>query len=423
MTDWLDVATERSDWRSENGKCYVLDPSSGFGQFGLEARTGPIHYQENQTGPWLDIDTEYSEDMGDYLWYPKMHRKIKVYKNILAYESVGPTGHTLRMELISVDGTPLSAIPGAMRFVTSIDKHPFKVGIKAKSSYTLNKNYTVRWRVTEIGSPEGDRYPYAFKAQREAYSIDDLTGLFGSALDAVRLNVQSTRTDIDATSWYLDEIWPKGAKLMNPNTDFQVGAGTDDGRASADYPPSGYYDNNVTYATIGYFSAVPSTWNVFWRVAVAIPQSAVIVTATLTYKAQSSGDAGSTVNTRIYTEDAANPGAITSLSDYLARTRSSGYVDWNFTAINTAGTGMTSPSVVALLQTRTDSALWVSGNYIQWLHQNNASAKVQHWYTYDNASTDAPKLTATWTVGHPAIRRFGGIPFCRQLSVQGRNVW
>lgn len=421
MSDWKEFANERSDWRTETGKNYELDPAAGFGQFGLNSYAGPIHYQENGiSGAFLDIDTEYVEDKGTYFWYPKMHNKVSVFKDHLGYEIISPSGHLCRMELISVDGINVNTIPNVTRLTTFMDKHPFKVGIRSKSSFALNKDYTVRWKITEIGNGEGDKYSFSFKPQREAYSVEDILGLSDTDLNAVKLNVQSSLTRIDDTSFYLDEIWPRNAKLINPNTDFYAAASGDDGYGKADNS----FGNNGSTIRIGNQSGY--SYIDFVRFpSVSIGQGATISTAVWNICSASYFGATITIGVSIgfyAVDNATAPTDWSTVNDEYSNHLTAHSTSWSVDSIWSSDTYYSSPSIVSPLQDIVSRAGYVYNNAILLFAGDTRYTFSRYWYAYDNGSKSS-YLSATWTggtlPGPSGVKTWEGLAIASVKTIEG----
>lgn len=146
---------------------------------------------------------------------------------------------------------------------------------------------------------------------------------------------------------------------------------------------------------------------------VAIPAGATITNAYITFVAAGS-ISGATVNSRITGQKAADPGDISSLSDYQARRgtdvggannngRTTAQVSWDSIAAWTGSTSYNSPDIKSIIQEIIDQEGWASGNNICLFwddHEGRSTAsdnRRRAAYSYDDVPASAPTLYIEYT--------------------------
>jgi hypothetical protein len=206
---------------------------------------------------------------------------------------------------------------------------------------------------------------------------------------------------------------------MLVDTDWQVGAGGDDGY----WMPSTDYSNNAAY---NFFcrTALGSHYHTFQRFAtINIIKNSTINSAYLSCYAYYTYS--SSVSAKIHCNAADNPSAPTTYTEADALALTSG-TSWT-PAAWTSSNWYQSASIVDEVQTIVNRAGWSSGNpMLVIVKDESASEACRYYYSYDGGTSYATKLTVTWTepaTGHPATRRMGGVPFARQMSQPGRRAW
>jgi hypothetical protein len=396
MNEWLSVANEIS--RTENGKQYELDLAAGIGKFGLEARTGPIHYKESyaDSDPWLDIDAEYTEESAEGLVYPKLPNIITAYNPTqkLGYkiQNRNNPNHIITVELYSVNGilaTPERLVN--LDFDHFFRIHPYRVGIWKRMKQALKKDITIRWKITEVGRDASAIYVPSQVTNPLAYSISDILNVDDPEQYLVQITTQ--RTDIDEHSWYWNEIIPKGAMLVD--TDFNIAAGTDDG-----YRYTGTTFNRSGNYTI--FGNIIGSSHSFFRFAnVTIPtDDATISSAYITFKAYTSSS-GEPCHAIVYGNDADNAAAPTTYGEFDALVLTTASASWSNVPSWTVNYTYQTPSFVSVVQEIVDRAGWASGNAVQILINDNSSDGGCNRRPYSEeygSGENSAIFTVTWTV-------------------------
>lgn len=282
----------------------------------------------------------------------------------------------------------------------------------------------MRWKVTERENADRDSHPFAFRESPEAYSTADLTALDPVSMERAKVTIETSRTRIDDTSWYWDELIPTEAKLVD--TDWQVSASTND--LGVRYRPSlggwAATDINAPTVWVGY------NLNDYFKggcglrfVNVSIVNYSTITAATLTFTAYHSF-ANNTVRSRITGELVGNSAQFSNLANYQARRgtdvggannnyRTVAQVTWDSIAAITENAEYTSPSIVSVIQEIINQAEWANGNALSlfWDDHEGRSTTTQDLtmrdvYTYDGSSAKAPKLTVTWTEPTTALNYY-----------------
>jgi hypothetical protein len=136
---------------------------------------------------------------------------------------------------------------------------------------------------------------------------------------------------------------------------------------------------------------------------VAVPNSATIDTAYLTY--QSNGSLSTTTcNTVIDGEDVDDATQITNQGDWEGRDRTTANVAWNNIGAWTGGSDYNSPEIKTVIQEIVDRDGWASGNAMQlfWSDyegQGSDADARRDAKSYDKDSSNCPKLHIEYTEG------------------------
>lgn len=392
--------------RTENGKMFDAgrDAKSGRPSYTLEARTGPIHYKEayKDTDPWLDLDESYSESgeikgIGKVLVYPKLPNIVTVFQDRCGYQiqSRSNPDHVARVELVSIDGQNATAWQDSAALKTSVRVHPYRVGIwKDFSAARKAKATTMRWKVTELGNNGKDSHPFAFREVPEAYNTADLATLDPAAMEQAKVTIETARTRIDDISWYWDELIPAEAKLVD--TDWQIGAGGNDGYG-IDYPKgSENFRNNTTTINIGRISTV--NYQMFSRFTNITVQKGSTVTS-CTHSVKASANRTSVTLSLHY--------CFYNYDNVSAPTTWQEVVGWSLTDLVqhdkipswTANNWYSTYELKSIIQTVFDRAGWSSGNAVGFRYRLHTSSPDAYrtCYSYETSSADSPKLSITWT--------------------------
>jgi len=125
-----------------------------------------------------------------------------------------------------------------------------------------------------------------------------------------------------------------------------------------------------------------------------IPKNALIESAILRGMANSTLG-GNICNARIYGEDNSSPATYSNQSNYLARTKTTAYTDWDDIPDWTSGTWYDSPNIKAPIQEIIDREDWVKGNNLAIIEENNNSSgdAIRYWYSYDGSSSNCLRLS------------------------------
>jgi len=442
--------------RTETGKIYdgPADAKSGRPSYTQEARTGPIHYKEayKDGDPWLDLDESYSEPseikgIGRVLVYPRLPNIVTVYQDICGYQiqSRSNPDHVARVELVSIDGQPVTSWLDTQEIKTYAKVHPYRVGIwKDFSEARTTKASTMRWKVTELGNPDKDSHPFFFRDKPEAFSISDLDSLIDresakvatmrwkvtelgnpdkdshpfffrdkpeafsiSDLDSLidresaKVAIQTERTRIDDNSWHWDELIPANAKLVD--TDWQVGADADD--SFVNESSEGWWNSYNSTNKLLYFGGSGAYHACGRFKSINIVKSSSITSAILSVRAGSTMSA-TTCNLLYCFSNADNPSAPDSYSSFMDIPRTSGASQTEGSW--TSGTWYGSPELKTYFQTVVNRSGWASGNATIAFIMDNGSTLASAYrscYSYEKASASAPKLTVTWTNPVAQVRR------------------
>lgn len=421
------MSEELTRLRTETGKIYgeEKDPKTGAPRYTQEAVTGPIHFKESYADSegWQDIDRTYAEaseikGIGKVLIYPKLPNIVTVFQDICGYQiqSRSNPDHIARVELVSVDGQPVTSWLDTAALKTYVSIHPYRVGVWKDFSKAISaRSTTMRWKVTELGNSEKDSHPFAFRETPEAYSTKDYAALDPLSLEQVKVAIQTQRTRIDDTSWHWDEIIPAAAKLVD--TDYSVAAGGDDGyvaSATATLSSNGYYllvgantDGSMQHS----FMRFPN---------ISIGAGSTINSAVL--KVRPNGGSTSGLQTDIYLNDVDNATAPTTYAGFNALALTSAYTEWDNPS--TSSSYQSSPSITSVVQEVVDRVGWAAGQALQVVWKAVTGGSYNRYvqiFGYDFGSL-YPLLSLTWTeaaTGHPASKRMGGIPF----AALRRGVW
>lgn len=130
---------------------------------------------------------------------------------------------------------------------------------------------------------------------------------------------------------------------------------------------------------------------------VTIPKDATILTAIVTFQAQSDQSV-TTCNILIKGELVADATTFGTYANFMGRTRTVANVPWNNIGAWTVDTDYDSPSVVDIIQEQVSQVTWASGNHLVLFFEDNASDAAAHRYgkSYDLSTTLCARLTVTW---------------------------
>ena len=179
---------------------------------------------------------------------------------------------------------------------------------------------------------------------------------------------------------------------------YRVLASADDGYV---YPPSGI-DASTYYPFFGYYYISDYKLDLYTRFSnINIPKGAKITQAYI--KVGAYGYTLGTINSRIYGCAEDNSSAVTSYSNYYAKSLTTSYTDWAVTLTSTSSwIDYTSGSIVDVIQEIVDRSGWTAGNHIQLLIKvqsttSNAQCQVE-CYEVSSSYTDAMYLYIEWSV-------------------------
>lgn len=188
-------------------------------------------------------------------------------------------------------------------------------------------------------------------------------------------------------SWLETAVFPI---TIDPSITPQVAADAADGLT---YSGSGF---STSYNQWFIGNDGDTLWPFAYIAGVTIPDGATIDASYLIIVAAST-KSGTTVNTRIQFEDAANPTAPTSYATWAARTLTTTYVDWNSIAAWTNGATYNSPEIKTIIQELVDSYDYSSGATMGILGQYIAATSYRHGTDYHGSSANAVKLYIEYT--------------------------
>lgn len=184
----------------------------------------------------------------------------------------------------------------------------------------------------------------------------------------------------------------------------QTGASGDDGTHAIDPGNISSHYFSTAFATryFGYYAQPGTTWQSdLWErfTTIPIPQGSTIDTATISVMSSAS-QSNSTVNARIYANDADDATAPTTHTEYDNLSWTTDYADWNNIGSWNADTWYQTPDISAPFEEVMMRTGWASDNDIMFSIKDNASSSnAFRWvYTYDQTgNVSGPKLNATYT--------------------------
>jgi hypothetical protein len=226
---------------------------------------------------------------------------------------------------------------------------------------------------------------------------------------------------------------------IDPTVDIKVGASTDD--CFTLYRTS-WQDLFLTdgYNFVGKYLSDWSKAGCGMRfLGVNIPSGATINSSHITFTAYNTSQTNGTVNSYIIGELSTSPATFSNLADYQARRgtsvggannnkRTSTKVAWDDIPKWSYPNTYDSPEIKTVVQeicdlgAVTDMVLWWDDH--DGRTTGSTSLSIVRWaQSYDFSSTNCPQLyidyTPAATSGHPAMKRFGGVPFCNTRN----NIW
>lgn len=386
--------------------------------------------QAKIAGEWVSLDTTVisrsKEDLADGV---KFTANYDVYYNAskigsLQISYIFRTGAFLKHEITA---TNLTAKTRTLRIVQTL------IGIAGKKivhalgedEVTVTEKERLA-RFIRFVDKDNPKFQYLHENLQSLGHYEQVDGeptWINDYLKGLRLKLvnyegkQLVRCDIVIGNYTLDEY---ESFLIDPASDtWQVGASGNDvidkGTAgdlsgatadeafttNEDHVPAGY--QYTGWAKTHLYSALRWT-------GVNIPQGSTITSAHLVIKAKDkhkTNDQNS--ETRIYGEDADNPSAITSHSDFRARTRTTAYANWDFTDTWTQDTwystedyGKNITNIIQEIVNRPgygEDALTLF-----WGWRTTVSGHVlRTGYSYDGTAANAAELEATWSTAGLSI--------------------
>lgn len=209
---------------------------------------------------------------------------------------------------------------------------------------------------------------------------------------------------------------------VDPTLDIDVAATNDNGRHSA----TSHFFDKIDIISVGLFDNAFGLWTGWARFQVPIPKDAIIDTAEWLLTASTTGGQfGSLIIGDIHTEDVDDAAQIIDDTDFHTRSLSPGSVPWSM-AVPAPGGLVTSPEIKTLIQTRVNSAGWVSNNYIQPIFNTDAVTalfNLAQFITFDRSAQGAiPRLHIEYTVGPDAPANPAATPGIEKNTVTWDNV-
>ena len=174
------------------------------------------------------------------------------------------------------------------------------------------------------------------------------------------------------------------------------------------YVNSGSWDYNSGFATdvgIGRYDTNNKQYGSGFRFpGIAVPAGSTITSAYFSVRSGSDPTAGTAVKSKIYGQDADNPGVFTSEADFKGRfgvnggadQRTTAYVDWNDFAAWGVGIWYNSPEIKTIVQEIVDRPGWATGQAMvftwnDWA-DSSADSNWRRYSHYDGGGVYAPKL-------------------------------
>jgi len=129
-----------------------------------------------------------------------------------------------------------------------------------------------------------------------------------------------------------------------------------------------------------------------------IPPGSTINTAKVTFQAQLDRTTN-TCNIQIKGQDDDNPNTFSTHADFIARARTTQYVNWDDVPDWITNNDYDTPSLTDIIQAIINRPLWASGNSLVLFFANNASSNnaERRGKSYDLSTTLCPNLIITWT--------------------------
>lgn len=197
----------------------------------------------------------------------------------------------------------------------------------------------------------------------------------------------------------IPKTWIDGAVFpitLDPTIDIQIGASTNDG----EFGNTSTYSSTNAYERLGNISGeLMSAWNRY--PGVTITAGATITAAYIELLSRGNYSSDSPVM-RVYAEDADNPSAPSDRADALGRTRTTAYAAWTIESWSNNTWYGSSVDLSSVIQELVDSYT-ISSDAIQIFIDCQSATGFRSASTYDDASSDAPKLHIEYTEGGATV--------------------
>lgn len=167
----------------------------------------------------------------------------------------------------------------------------------------------------------------------------------------------------------------------------------------------GYYSPNLWFPSDNFFSVGSQNIAGLRFQNVTIPQGAIINSASLQFETPGFGNPGGET-TQVY--GIAEDNTASMATNPIGRTKTSQFVEWDWSVFTSANTVYTSPDLTAVIQEIINRSGWVSGNALGFLiPANDTSGSSQQFISYHWDTTKAPLLTIDYSVSPHITQSLG----------------
>ena len=130
-----------------------------------------------------------------------------------------------------------------------------------------------------------------------------------------------------------------------------------------------------------------------------ISNGATILSATVTLQAVDVYSTGTVCNAQIKGEAIDDAVTFSTYADFIGRTRTTAYVNWDAVSVWTIDTDYNSPSITTIIQEIINRAGWVSGNdLVIFIADNGSSDSANRTFkAYDQDTNYCARLTVTYS--------------------------
>lgn len=403
--------TEIVALRGPNSKTFDI----GGGVKRLELSMNKLHYSDKSKGQFEEIDTEWKSEsgFGDKVQANDYHLTYKGNNIRFGFASGVYAEYTLPCELVCSKSAAVGKIDktSELRYTATPDGLKMEIILSEQPKSAIYR-IPVKLVGCEI-KEDGETLLFVGKdatiyGQIPSPWMMDADGNQGSV--TVTYDGKDIVIESDA-KWLQSAVYPV---TIDPSTTLQVGTANDDGHT---------YNSTLNYLytslTLGLGNGVGSM-SLFARFTnVTVPNGATITAAKVQYL--SNQNQSGTIKSRIFLNDEDSAVGPTTYAQYVGKTVTSAYVDWNFSTSWVSNTWYDSPDISSVVQEVVDRSGWSSGNAMMILHKDNgtSSGNSRAIKAYTNGgTTNGPKLVIEYT--EPVT--FEGKPYIGAANVAEQGV-